>query len=119
MSLWTADVGEVIIKPEYRMDFGYLFRGEYEEIECELLSAYVEEYGDYLTPMERWSHMDYKPEWKGKYITSYNKETGVSVYGCARNMHGMIGTFMHEFHSDILPAITETVISYDGWIEDT
>ena len=119
MSLWTADVGEVTIKLEYRIDFGHLFRSEYDDIENKMLREYVLEYEDYFIPMENWTHMDYKTEWAGRYKTCYNEETGLFVYGAAYNLHGVASAYMHDFMHDILPAITDTVISEDGWIEDT
>ena len=41
MSLYVADVGERIIKPEFRKDFGYLFREEYDKLESGPIADYV------------------------------------------------------------------------------
>ena len=45
MSLYTVDVGEIIIKPEFRKDFGHLFRKEYDKIEGGPIADYVEDWG--------------------------------------------------------------------------
>lgn len=43
MSCYCAMVGEIIIKPEFRADFGYLFRGEYDKLENGPIADYVKE----------------------------------------------------------------------------
>ena len=45
MSLYMAYVGERIIKPEFRKDFGYLFREEYDKIKSGPIADYVEDWG--------------------------------------------------------------------------
>lgn len=118
MSLYIAWVGEVIIKDEYRKDFGHLFRGEYEQIEAKRILDFLDEYMYAFTCIQHWVHWDYKPEWKGRYQTSYNRETGSFVYGAAYNLHGRSMWSMHEFFHELLPEMTERVISEDGWAEE-
>ena len=117
MSLYCAWVGEIIIKPEYRKDFGYFFRGEYDKLESGAIADYVKRWKDDLLPLCDWSHFDYEDSWKGKYKTSYDEETGYFVYGVAFNQHGSYLTSMLCI-ADLLKEITEKEISDDAWYED-
>ena len=88
MSSWCAWVGEIIIKPEFRADFGYLFRGEYDKIESGPIADYVKRWKDCMLPLCDWKHYDEEDGWKGKYETSYDDEAGFFTYGVAYNRHG-------------------------------
>lgn len=74
VSSWCAWVGEIIIKPELRTDFGYLFRGEYDKLENGPVAEYVKSWKDDFLPLCYWKHMDYEDRWKGKYKTSYDEK---------------------------------------------
>ena len=65
MSSWCAWVGEIRIKPEFREDFGYLFRGEYDWLVSGPIADYVNTWMDNFHPLCYWGHQDYKDSWKG------------------------------------------------------
>lgn len=117
MSLWCASVGEIIIKSEFRADFGYLFREEYDKLESGLIADYVKEWKNDMVPLCYWKHYDYEDRWKGKYKTSYDEETGLFTYGMAYNLHGFYKLPMMDME-DLLKKITEKEISHDSWCED-
>ena len=117
MSLWCAWVGEIVIKPEFREDFGYLFRGEYDRLESGSIADYVKLYKDRMLPLCYWKHDDEEVEWKGKYKTSYDEETGFFTYGVSFNQHGEFLSSMLDM-ADLLEEITEEEISNGGWYED-
>lgn len=116
MSLYLAKVGEIIIKPEYRKDFGHLFRGEYDMIGDGIIADVVKEHEDTIIPFSHWKHYDEKDEWKGKYATAYDEETGFLSYGVCYNLNGRFSwTMICMF--EMFEAITEKKISHDDWIE--
>ena len=51
MSSWCAWVGEIRIKPEFREDFGYLFRGEYDWLVSGPIADYVNTWMDNFHPL--------------------------------------------------------------------
>lgn len=85
MSFYAAQVGEVIIKPQNRQDFGRFFCEDYEKIEDKALLGFVENWitdrNVFFTPPCRWQHNNAKEEWQGKYATTYNAQTGRFIYG--------------------------------------
>lgn len=85
MSFYAAQVGEVIIKPQNRQDFGRFFCEEYGSIEDKALLCFVENWitdkDVFSPPLCRWQHNNARPEWQGKYATTYNAQTGRFVYG--------------------------------------
>ena len=85
MSFYAAQVGEVIIKPQNRQDFNRFFCEKYREIEDKTLIDFAENWvtdrGVFFTPLCRWQHSNAKPEWQGKYATTYNAQTGRFIYG--------------------------------------
>lgn len=142
MSYYVADVGEVIIKPEFREDFGYFFEERYLAVTNPLLKQYIldivlenvnendlnemyeykfDNIDKYISrnfiPLIRWSHDNIKDEWQGKYNTSYDKATGRFTYGIYFNMHGAFWWGIHEFLFEVLPEFTEKVLFSDGWAE--
>lgn len=121
MSLWCAMVGEIVVKEEFRKDFGHLFRGEYDEILREgPIAEYVKDHGksylDDMLSLDEWSHDDYKEEWKGKYETSYDEETGRFTYGVAYNEHGEHMLAMLDMKG-LLMEIEEEEVSRDHYDE--
>lgn len=110
-----AEVGRVVIKPEYREDFDHFFHAEYTLLQTELFKSFVEKHFDFPSffDFSFWKHDNEKEEWRGKYETSYDEETGRFVYGLSCKRH----TEDPEFF-DMLEDITETVISEDYWDED-
>ena len=109
-----AEVGQIIIKPEYRADFGHFFRDEYYLLQTELFKTFVEKHFDFpdYFHFEFWKHYNEEEEWRGKYETSYDEETGRFVYGFSCNAHIEYVEFF-----DIVEDMTETVISKDYWVE--
>ena len=107
MSYYVAYVGEVIIKPEYRKDFGHLFRREYDRVKCEPLleiaNGIIDSSLGELAGISRWSHNDMLAEWEGRYDTYYNKNTGDFTYGV------YISPEVDAFLTEILSEITEEV----------
>lgn len=85
MSFYAAQVGEVIIKPQNRQDFGRFFCEDYGSIEDKALLCFVENWitdkDVFFTPLCKWQHNDAKEEWQGKYATTYNVQTGRFSYG--------------------------------------
>lgn len=130
MSFYMAQVGEIIIKSEFREDFGHLFRGEYDKLESGPIADYVkhwtyvkrlveertEEHGILFLPFCYWRHHDDEDSWKGKYKTSYDEETGFFTYGVSYN-HYSYGEAMLDMW-ELLDEITEEEISFDSWCED-
>lgn len=117
-TVYFSEVGRVIIKPEYREDFDHFFRGEYSRLQTELMKEFVKKHllvTDHFIELCYWKHDDCKEEWRGKYETTYDEDSGRFVYGVCYNLHSRSG--MLEFFDDILPAITQEVISEDGWAE--
>lgn len=109
-----AEVGRVVIKPEYREDFDHFFHEEYTLLQTELFKTFVEKQFDfpvYLSPCG-WRHDNEREEWRGKYKTSYDEETGRFVYGLSCKYHPELEDFF-----DMLEEITQTVISEDDWNE--
>lgn len=117
MSLYEAWVGEKIIKSEFRADFGYLFRGEYDKLETGPIADYVKEWKDDMLPFCHWNHYDFDERWKGKYKTSYHEETGFFTYGVSYNRYGVLRGPMEDMY-DLLEEITEEDISFDHWVEE-
>lgn len=126
MSLYVAKVGEVIIRPEYRKDMGHFVRGEYDEITDPDLREFIDEYGvrkgasyDFIE-IRLWRHNDYKDEWKGKYETAYDEETGRFIYGVSYNLHssGFRREAMWDFFHLFRDKLTEEVVFNDGFAED-
>ena len=123
MSLYTANVGEVIIKEKHRKGFGQLFRNEYAyaygvEIEDKVISDFIRDHEDRFLDFAYWQHFDYKHEWHGKFQTAYDEATGAFVYGVAYNIHnGPKAWAMGDFFCKLLPQITEAVIFEDAYIE--
>ena len=119
MSLYTADVGDIILKPEVREDFGYFFEQNYSLVTNTLLKEFIADYvsTEEFVPFVYWRHQDEKKEWRGKYKTSYDKETGRFIYGVTYNMHGFSYWAMHIFLFDVLPELTEQELFHDGWVE--
>lgn len=122
MSLYVAQVGDIIIKPEVRNDFGYFFEQKYSLISNTVLQQFVSDFN--LTksqllfiPLMDWTHFNYKKEWYGKYETSYDKETGRFIFGVSYNIHGPRATAMIEFLGEVLPVLTEQELFLDGWVE--
>ena len=116
MGFYCAMVGKIIIKSEFRADFGYLFRGEYDKLESGHIADYVKEYKDDMLPFCDWKHWDYRDSWKEKYNTSYDGETGLFTYGVAYNRHGSLLNSMIDMDG-LLKEITEEEISFDWWDE--
>lgn len=109
-----AEVGRVIIKPEYREDFDYFFHEEYTLLQTELFKTFVEKHFDLpYFDFSFWKHDNEIEEWRGKYETSYDEESGRFVYGLSRKQHYEYSEFF-----DMLEEITETVISEDYWDEN-
>ncbi len=125
MSLYVAEVGEVIIRPEYRRDMGHFVRGEYDEVSGGELAEFIYKWAvmrdkSWAFPeIKYWSHNEYKDEWKGKYKTCYNEETGRFVYGKSYNLHtsGFSTIALREFF-ELLRKMTQEVIFKDGYAED-
>lgn len=122
MSLYVAQVGDIIIQPEVRNDFGYFFEQKYSLINNRILQQFISDFN--LTnsqllfiPLMDWTHFDYKKEWHGKYKTSYNKETGKFIFGVSYNMHGVRAAAMIEFLGEVLPVLTEQELFLDSWVE--
>lgn len=141
MSYYVANIGEVIIKPEYREDFGYFFEERYLAVKDPLLKKFIVEnilpnidnlkydkmhvfdYGDYdhdasWQPLRGWRHDNNKEAWRGKYKTSYDKETGRFTYGICYNQRRGVWWAITEFIYDILDDISEQVLFQDEWNED-
>ena len=126
MSFYCANVGEIIIKPEFREGFGHFFRGECDKLESGPIGDYVKdwtymkeqtgEYGILFPPLCHWKHDDEKDEWKGKYETLYDEETGLFTYGVSYNQY-RYGESMLDM-LDLLDEIAEEEISSDGWNEE-
>lgn len=123
MSYYVAQVGELIIKPEYRKDIGRFIREEYDNIEDKSLLSFIEEYfiqehkscNLFLKP-KYWKHNEYKAEWAGKYETRYDEETGRFVYGVSYNLYSK-GFGMNDFF-DLLKKMSREVIFEDRCTED-
>lgn len=122
MSLYVAHVGDVVIKPEIRKDFGRFFNQNYSLVTNTLLKQFIANY-DLLAsnalfiPICLWKHDNWCKEWEGKYETSYNKETGRFIFGASYNLHGLRAKAMIEFFGELLPAITECELFLDDWVE--
>lgn len=115
MSCYCAMVGEIII-PEFRADFGYLFRGEYDKLENGPIADYVKEFKNDMLPLCAWNHWDYRDSWNGKYKTAYDEETGFFTYGVSYNRHGYLQNSILNMY-DLLKEITEEDISFEYWDE--
>lgn len=69
MSYYVARVGELIIKPEYRKDFGHMFFAEYDNVKDKGLFNYIAqfevnpEYSMDFLQLRYWNHNVYKKEW--------------------------------------------------------
>lgn len=84
MSSYAAQVGEVIIKPQNRQNFGRFFYEEYGEIEDNALLCFVENWitdrNVFFTPLCKWQHNNAKEEWQGKYATpTMQRQVGLSM----------------------------------------
>ena len=118
MSYYKTEVGEVIIKKEFRKDLGRLYEEKYDEIENEVIKEWILPYlPAWWLPPKKWDHRVYKDEWEGKYKTTYNENNGVFVYGVAYNANGFYGLSMRDFFWKILPMIVEKIISQDRYDE--
>ncbi len=121
MSYYVADVGVVKVKPELVEQFGYFYNGEFEKITDEYMNDFIRvhedevDLTDYCWNIRAWSHDNEKPEWIGKYQTSF--ENGIFTYGISYNAHGRLRGIMLDIFDDLLPYITESVIVKDGWAE--
>lgn len=119
MSFYAAQVGEVIIKPQYRQDFGRFFYEEYENIEDKALLGFVEDWvtdrNDFFIPLYRWQHSNARPEWQDKYSTSYNAQTGRFIYGVCYSLKSK-RLAMSDFF-ELLQEMSEEVIFTD-YIDD-
>lgn len=100
MSFYVAYVGEVIIRPEYREDFGHFFRQEYGRIESRLLVDFITGYVSDGNQPRFW--MDNRD---GR-VSSYDKDTGVFRYSVTHKKYDKINRLLY----DILPDITENVV---------
>lgn len=109
-----AEIGRIIIKPEYREDFDHFFHDEYHLLQTEHFKTFVEKQFDFPSYFyfDSWKHYNEEEEWRGKYETSYDEETGRFVYGLSCKAHIEYVDFL-----DMLEEITETVISEDSWVE--
>ena len=122
MSCYCAQVGELIIKPEYRKDFQRLYLSKFDEIEDEGLRSFISMYEiaegnnfDFIE-MKYWHHQDCKAEWVGKYRTCYDEKTGHFVYGVYYNSR-CGGVVMYEF-LDLISDMAQKEIYMDDWDED-
>lgn len=115
MSFYVSCVGVVKVRSEYWGDLQKFLerRTDFETeefkkcIEDGLFKIYND--GSFLIPWQ-WDHEDYKPEWKGKYRTSF--KNGVFTYGINVNWrHGNENCWM-EFE-ELLERIGE-IIESDG-----
>lgn len=109
-----AEVGRIVIKPEFREDFEYFFNAEFGKVQTEPFKRFVEKYFDcprYYV-LSGWRHDSEKESWRGKYETSYDEETGRFVYGLSCKYHPE-----YEDIFDMLDEITEEVVSEDDWCE--
>ena len=121
MGQYVAEVGDIIIKEEYRKDFGHLFREEYDKLESGIIADYAKEYyidhvkhgHDPLMPVREWKHMDYKESWRGKFQTEYDEETGRFTYGMVYNRRGAYFEPMYTMFY-LLLEITEEELWYDS-----
>lgn len=126
MSLYNAEVGIWVIRPEYREDFYILFSEEYslEQKERLITAKPIKEYLELMIelnvyePICYWKHNDNKTEWAGKYKTSYDKTTGVFQFGKEYNVAGMQWCQVRSLITDCLWEIAET-IEWDQWEEPT
>lgn len=118
MSYYVADVGEVIIKPEFREEFEHLFWCEYYKLSYKPLIEWAnpESYssGQFIE-LRYWRHYDERDGWKDRYKTSYDETTGLFVYGVCYNLYTRYG--LVEFTDDVLPRLAEKIISEDGRTE--
>lgn len=119
MSFYAAQVGEVIIKSQNRQDFNRFFSEKYGEIEDNALIGFVENWvtdrNVFFTPLCRWQHSNAKPEWQGKYATTYNAQTGRFVYGVCYSLKSE-RLAMTDFFK-LLQKMSEEVIFTD-YIDD-
>lgn len=110
-----AEVGRIVVKPEYREDFWHFYNADFGKVQTELFKRFVEEHFDYPSffyEISAWKHDNEEESWRGKYETSYDEETGRFVYGLSCKHHIEYDEFF-----DMLEGITETVISEDFWSE--
>lgn len=110
-----AEVGRIVVKPEYREDFDFFFNAEFGKVKTELFKRFVEKHFDYpgfFYAISSWRHENEKESWRGKYETSYDEETGRFVYGLSCKYHLEYSDFF-----DMLDEITETEVSWDTWEE--
>lgn len=119
MSFYAAQVGEVIIKPQYRQDFNRFFFEEYGEIEDNSLISFVEDWitdrNVFFIPPCRWQHNNAKEEWQDKYATTYNAQTGRFVYGVNYSLKSE-RLAMTDFFK-LLQEMSEEVI-FEDYIDD-
>jgi hypothetical protein len=119
MGHWMAAVGIVKIKEEYREQFGFLFRGEYDRLTDPRMRAFAEDYfiGEdacsHACPVMDWRHFEAKPEWKGRYQTAY--EDGILTYGTFWDDQDGDKGWMHSAWYTLLFRITEERIAHDEW----
>lgn len=117
MSHYVARVGELIIKPEYRKDFGHMFFAEYDNVKDKWLFNYIAqfevapEYSMDFLQLRYWNHNDYKKEWVGRYPTCYDEKTGHFVYGVSYNIRSR-GWAMNEFFK-LMEKMTQKEIYID------
>lgn len=120
MGTYFAQVGEVIIKPDCREDFGRFVREEYEKIKDTRICDFIDEWSliedkeyryRFFLPLKCWKHYDYKDEWVNKYITNYDEQTGHFTYGvCYKDTSK--GYAMYEFF-ELLDEIVQEKIFVD------
>lgn len=119
MSFYAAQVGEVIIKPQYRQDFDRFFCEEYGEIKDKALLSFVEDWitdrNVFFMPPCRWQHYNAKEKWQDKYATTYNVHTGRFVYGVCYSLKSK-RLAMTDFFK-LLQEMSEEVIFMD-YVDD-
>lgn len=123
MGYYVAQVGELIIKPEYRKDIGHFLREEYDEVQNKELRDFIENYFlernrdcFLFLKTKYWKHKEYKVEWTGKYETRYDEETGRFVYGVSYNRHS-VGFGMDDFFT-LLKRMSQEEIFEDHCTEE-
>lgn len=117
MSVCVAYVGDVIIKPEFRADFGRFFRREFVFIESDPLKEFVRDmmrgtrFGQ-LYDIPTWSHGDFLKRWSGHFETRYDNEYGGFTYGVSYY------TGPPEFITELLPEIAESRFERESVVYD-
>lgn len=115
MSFYVADWYSGIIRPEFADDMERVMEAhDWSAAKGETLAKMISAgLGEYTRFPDRYEEVEDLP------ANSYDKETRTLCYGMYGNQHGDFWYRTYNMFTYILPVITERVISYYGWTEES